>query len=209
MDTQELIKSIFVGDVKAVDFYNWAFTRIMSGESCEYTDLLIGGESNNYATLDELIGYFKSALIHQNMSFPAVTRAEYLENIYKADFEKLILSVTEDELLYISNADHAQEVERHYPALKHLIFERKGIFSRELHWHPYECVELCRWGSNSAKLREFAICNCIIAQSIIVGEDISNDAQFMLDKLMPLYKQLPDDLRDLVIGMVSLAARCS
>ncbi len=207
MNTDKLIESIFVGDAKPKYFYDWALPQILAGQNTEHLNILTGIASEKNSSQDELIHYFKLALADMGVSFPKTSKKQYMEDRFKDAFENLIFSITEEELLYIANADHGQDIERHYDALKHLIFDRKGLYSEELYWYPYECVELCRWGGKIGHDREFAISNCIVAQSIIVGADTNNDASFMLKELVTKYNALPEDLRIHVIEHVSFAAR--
>lgn len=197
-----------VGDVTPNDFYDWASSYILAGDDSENINILVGLASEKKPSNHELIRYFKYALLDKGFSFPAEPRQSYTENRFRADFERLILSITEDELLFIASADHAQEVGEHYAALKNLIFERRGVPSEEMYWFPYECIELSRWSIEKGHEREFAISNCIIAQAIIVGADVNNDASYMLEKLMVAYGELPFELNKLVVGHVTFAARC-
>lgn len=208
MNTEKLIESIIVGDASPKDFYRWSCELISSGSTSENIDIVLGIASESNPSREELFRYFKYVLDDIGIKFPAVSRGEYILSRFKPEFEKLIFSITEDELRFIAHADRAQDIEKHYLALKHLIFEKQGIYSQELYWYPYEVVELTRWGLEKGHEREFAISNCIIAQSIIAGTDGSNDTDFMLAQLMPSYVELPDQLSKLVIEHVLFANRC-
>ena len=208
MDTEKIIESIIVGDASPKDFYTWSCELISSGSTSENIEIVLGIASEISPSREKLLRYFKYALDDIGIKFPAVSRGEYLLSRFKPQFEKLIFSITENELRFIAHADRAQDIEKHYLALKHLIFEKQGIYSQELYWYPYEVVELSRWGLKKGHEREFTIANCIIAQSIIAGTDGSNDTDFMLAQLMPSYVELPDELSKLVIEHVLFASRC-
>jgi len=208
MKTEKLIESIFVGDATAKDFYEWSSASILAGKTSENIEIVVGIASEHNSDVEDLVRYFKYALTDIGLSFPAISRKEYLLNRYKSEFENLIYSITESELRLIAEADHAQDIEKHYQALKYLIFENRGIYTQELYWYPYEVIELSRWGLKKGHEREFAISNCIIAQSVIAGADISNDPNFMLSELMPSYIELPAELSKYVIEHVLFSARC-
>jgi hypothetical protein len=115
---------------------------------------------------------------------------------------KFVKGITSDELKFISMADYGQDSERHLEALKKLIFEQNCIVDHEQSWFPYEVVELTRWSCKEGHEREFAICNIIIALSIIAGADGSNEPTYMLDTIAPEYDKLPDLLRELVVNLL-------
>ena len=111
-------------------------------------------------------------------------------------------SVTEGELEYISKADYGQDSGIHKEALRKLIFEQHCIVNDDQYWFPYEVVELTRWRCKEGHEREFAICNIIIALSILAGTDLSNDPSDMIDTIAPEYDKLPEELRETVINIL-------
>jgi hypothetical protein len=114
-------------------------------------------------------------------------------------------SITDDEMDYIACADSDDE-EIHKSALRSLIFEQDCVLHEGQFWHPYECVELRRWTCNQGHEREFAICNIIIAISIISGADGSNDPDYMLTTIAGEYDKLPNNLRELVLSTLLKAS---
>jgi hypothetical protein len=117
-----------------------------------------------------------------------------------------IKSITQGEILYIASADYGMDVEKHKSALQTLIFEQDGIITQDQNWYPYEVIELRRWRCELSHEREFAICNLIIALSIINGADSCNSTEDMLDSIANEYDKLPNDLRDLVVNYLLKAA---
>ena len=124
---------------------------------------------------------------------------------------KFVKSISEEELNFISLSDYGNDSERHKEALKKLIFEQDCVVSDEQFWYPYEVVELARWECKTGHEREFAICNIIIALSIIAGEDTSNDVCYMIDNNAQEYDKLPVDIKELVLNILTRAngvAKC-
>jgi hypothetical protein len=118
---------------------------------------------------------------------------------------ELAKSITDDEMDYISCADGDDE-EIHKSALRSLIFDQDCVCRSDQYWHPYECIELRRWTCKQGHEREFAICNIIIAISIISGADFSNDPDYMLTTIAGEYDKLPNSLRDLVLSSLRKAS---
>jgi hypothetical protein len=117
----------------------------------------------------------------------------------------LIKSISESELDFISRADYGQDNLRHKEELNKVIFEQNGIIKSDQHWFPYEVIELSRWYCKLGQEREFAICNVIIALSILGGADRSNSIEYMLETLSNEYEILPVGLKDMVINILLLA----
>jgi hypothetical protein len=114
----------------------------------------------------------------------------------------LIKSISESELDFISRADYGQEYLRHKEALNKVIFEQNGIIKSDQYWFPYEVIELSRWSCKLGHEREFAICNVIIALSILGGTDGSNSIEYMLETLSSEYEILPVELKEVVINIL-------
>jgi hypothetical protein len=118
-------------------------------------------------------------------------------------------SITEEEMEFISKADYGNESRRHKEALRELIFSQDCLVNSEQSWYPYEVVELTRWECKEGHEREFAICNIIIALSIIAGKDSSNDPEYMMETISSEYDKLPNDLRDIVLSLlIEAEERC-
>lgn len=116
-----------------------------------------------------------------------------------------IQSITEDELDFIANADYGVHANRHKDALRTLIFEQNGVVQDKQQLYPYEVVELARWRCQTGHEREFAICNIIVALSILAGEDCTNDPDYMLQKLASEYEKLTPELSKFVTDLLRLA----
>lgn len=117
----------------------------------------------------------------------------------------LIRSISESELEFISKADYGQEHLRHKESLKKLIFEQNGVANADQYWFPYEVIELSRWSCEKGHEREFAICNVIIALSILGGADSSNSVEYMFGQLSNEYESLPIELKEVVTDILFLA----
>ena len=113
---------------------------------------------------------------------------------------EFVQSIKDEELEFISLADHGQDTKKHKAALRILIFEQNCIINAEQHWYPYEVVELTRWSCKEGHEREFAICNIIISLSIKNGMDRSNDPNEMLNQLATEYDKLPEDIKMIVLN---------
>jgi len=111
-------------------------------------------------------------------------------------------SIAPEELKFISEADYGQDSEQHLQALEKLIFEQDCVVNQKQYWFPYEVVELCCWRCKEGHEREFAICNIIMALSIIAGADGSNNPKHLLDTIGPEYDKLPVPLRELVVNLL-------
>ncbi|MBS0372851.1 MAG: hypothetical protein JSS57_27055 [Proteobacteria bacterium] len=82
-----------------------------------------------------------------------------------------VLTASEQELWFIAGLDYTQDQEKHFQALKELIFQRNGTFLPTNTWFPYEVIEL---GANSAQVgheREFAICSLLVIHGVASGFD--------------------------------------
>lgn len=118
---------------------------------------------------------------------------------------EFVQSITADEIDFISQADYGLDEARHKGALVQVIFKQNCIINTEQFWYPYEVVELTGCFCKEGHEREFAICNVLIALSIIDGVDRSNDANDMLDRIAPEYDKLPKDIRELVLNTLVAA----
>ena len=115
---------------------------------------------------------------------------------------KLAKSITPNEIDFISMADYGNGSVQHKEALQKLIFDQDCVVTEDLPWRPYEVIELMRWSCKEGHEREFAICNIIIALSVIAGTDLRNEPQYMLDAIAPEYDKLPDNLREFVVNIL-------
>jgi len=115
---------------------------------------------------------------------------------------KLAKSITSEEIDFISMADYGNDSTQHKEALKKLIFDQGCVVTKDLPWCPYEVIELMRWSCKEGHEREFAICNIIIAISVVAGTDLSNEPQHMLNTIAPEYDKLPENLRELVLNIL-------
>ncbi|BFM06930.1 hypothetical protein [Halioxenophilus aromaticivorans] len=118
-------------------------------------------------------------------------------------------SINLEEIKFISMADYGQDSTQHLESLKKLIFEQDCVVNGDQYWFPYEVVELARWNCKDGHEKEFAICNIIIALSIIAGADSSNDPTYMIDTNASEYDKLTEPVRDLVLGVLIKAAKKS
>lgn len=119
---------------------------------------------------------------------------------------ELARSITEEEIGYICTATgDSVDFEKHKAALRSLIFDQDCVITSEQCWYPYECVELMRWSCQQGHEREFAICNVIIAISIIADADHFNDPKDMLETIAPEYAKLPVILRKMVLNTIQTA----
>lgn len=118
---------------------------------------------------------------------------------------KLIKSITESELDFISKADYGKDSSRHKESLKKLIFGQNGIIDADQYWFPYEVVELSRWSCKEGHEREFAISNTIIALSILGDADNSNSIEYMFQQLSNEYESLSPELKEIVTSALFLA----
>ena len=121
---------------------------------------------------------------------------------------KTIESITEEELQFISAADYEQDIEKHYKALKKLIFEQKGIINNEQSWFPYEVIEL---SSNSLKEhheREFVICTLLIILNVNAGTDLTNDLEYKFSSFSGEYAKLSKPLSELILSEFTNAKSC-
>ena len=121
---------------------------------------------------------------------------------------KIIQNITEEELKFISEADYGQDSEKHYNALKKVIFEQNGIINNEQTWFPYEVIEL---SSNSLKEkheREFVICTLLIILNVNVGTDLINDLEDKFSSLSGEYEKLSKPSSELILNEFANAKNC-
>ena len=118
---------------------------------------------------------------------------------------EIVKGITEGELEYISNADYGLDAKKHKEALKTLIHVQNCVIQDSQYWFPYEVVELTRWFCKEGHEREFAMCNIIIALSIIAGADGDNDPRYMLEEIAPEYEKLPASLKEPVLNILRQA----
>lgn len=111
----------------------------------------------------------------------------------------LVKTATESELRHIASMDYGQDTDRHYEALRALIFEQDGNLSEDQYWYPHEVIML---GSNvlsQGHEREFFICTMLLIQAIANGSDLSADLSDKLNDHATDYDRLPAYLRDQVL----------
>lgn len=118
---------------------------------------------------------------------------------------ELIQSVSESELRFISNLDYACDNERHYQALRQVIFEQECIGNAGQLWHPAEVYEL---GSNwlqEGHEREFTICTLLVIHNAIQGSDCYTDLEAKFDNHAWEYDKLPEHLKNVILSAYELA----
>lgn len=121
-------------------------------------------------------------------------------------YEDLVARIGEEKLHYIASLDYGQDSEKHYEAIREVLYKQQGIVNSEQSWYPYEVVEL---GANHLMQNhetEFALCTCLVAKAIIAGVDTSTTADEKLENHAQEYDRLPNPLRELVLEHLERAS---
>lgn len=116
----------------------------------------------------------------------------------------LLKTITEEELRYIAALDYGQNQERHFEALRAIVFEQDGNPNKDQLWFPYEVIELGSHALVSGHEREFFFCTMLVLQSVLIGYDTSADLASKLSARAQEYDQLPHALRDEVLNAYNL-----
>jgi len=75
---------------------------------------------------------------------------------------EFIQSISENEMEFISGLDYGQESEKHYEALKELIFNQSCKVTDKQYWFPLEVVELGSYSLQQGHEKEFTICTLLV-----------------------------------------------
>jgi hypothetical protein len=111
-----------------------------------------------------------------------------------------ISSVTDSELAFIAGRDYGVESEKHFSALRRVIFEQSGIPLSGQEWFPYEVVELGAHHLETGHEREFAICTLLVIGAVEDGFDTSTDLSQKFHDRAADYDALPVWLRDEILA---------
>ncbi len=111
----------------------------------------------------------------------------------------LISTVTDSELRFIAERDYGQGADEHSVALHQVIFEQRGVPSKEQYWYPYEVVELGSHALEPGHEREFALCTLLVLEAALGGFDRNVNLAEKLARMARDYDALPPELRDVIL----------
>ena len=106
---------------------------------------------------------------------------------------EFIQSISENEMEFIAGLDYGQESERHYAALKEVIFNQSCKITEKKCWFPLEVIEL---GSNSLQQgheKEFTICTLLVLLNN--PEDVDYDFESSASN----YDLLPNKYKKIIL----------
>jgi len=120
---------------------------------------------------------------------------------------EFIATVSEPELRFIASCDYGQDQEKHFLALHELIFKRKGAFTEDDVWFPYEVIELCANSIRGGHERAFAISALLVVHAVESGFDTWTDISDKFSKSIFSTNCLPSDLANLLLEECLRVAR--
>ena len=113
---------------------------------------------------------------------------------------EFIQSISESELRFISNLDYGCGSEKHYEALKQIIFNQSCIGNYDQSWYPYEVIELGAHWLQEAHEREFTICTLLVIHNVINGNDGSTELGYNFECRASDYDLLSKTHQELVMS---------
>ena len=108
--------------------------------------------------------------------------------------------ITDDHLRFIAGLDYGQDSDRHFFALRSVIFEQSSQFREEQSWFPYEVVELGAHQLHSSHEREFVICTLLVIHAVKSGFDKTTDLAEKFSSRAAEYDLLPAALREIILS---------
>ena len=114
--------------------------------------------------------------------------------------DRLIATMTDDELRYIAARDYGCDVDGHLAALRRVLFDQHGDFAEGDTWCPYEVVELCAHSLEPGHEREFALCTLLVIRAVAKGFDRATSLEAKFDEHASDYQSLPPELRDAILA---------
>lgn len=117
----------------------------------------------------------------------------------------LVLSLTENEQVYISDANCGQDAQKHLEALREVIFRQGGKLQGDQHWFPYEVIELVAHAYKPGHEREFAICTLVVIEAVASGFDKATNLAEKFNQRARDYDALSAQLRNEILNAYQAA----
>ncbi|MCP4325329.1 MAG: hypothetical protein GY787_26485 [Alteromonadales bacterium] len=106
---------------------------------------------------------------------------------------EFIQSISENELEFIAGLDYGQESERHYAALKEVIFNQSCKVTDKQCWFPLEVIELGSYSLQQGHEKEFTIC------TLLVLLNNPEDVNYNFENGASNYDLLPNKFKKLIL----------
>lgn len=199
-----LIDKWYFGDIELSDYQAFSELFVQEYPDLAEASVLLSMSYDNTSWLEDVNTVFAKCMREVGKTLLPIDRLKYIRGRSQKEFEEVVFSISEEELDYISGLDYGQYVEDFRRDLKKVIFEFEGLFV--VNKPSYEVVQLGRHFAYEGHEREFAICNCLVAQNVLWDVDHSNEVAWMLEKIEE-YNKLPDYLFTKVMRCLETADR--